>query len=62
MPDTLGFVEASVEAHRLVVEGFLRCDIEMDVTGSEDLERRERTQLRAANWQDNDIVAGLSLI
>lgn len=62
MPDTLGFVEDSVEAHRLVVEGFLRCAIETGATRSDEDERRERTQLRAADWQDNDIVAGLALI
>ena len=62
MPEILGFVAASVEAHRLVVEGFLRCAIETDATRSEEEDRRERTQPRAADWQDNDIVAGLRLI
>ena len=49
MPDTLGFVEASVEAQRLVVGGYLRCAIETGIIRSEEEERRERTQLRAAD-------------
>jgi hypothetical protein len=61
MPETLGFVEASVEAHRLL-KGFLLCSIETGATRSEVDERRERTQLRVADWQDIDIVGGLWLI
>lgn len=62
MPDTLGFVETSVEAHRLEVEGFLRCAREAVDTRREEEDRRERTQLRAADWQDSDIVAALRLM
>jgi hypothetical protein len=62
MPDTLGLIEASVEDHRIGVEVFLRCAIETDAKRSDEQQRRDRTQLRAAEWQDNDIVAGLRLI
>ena len=61
MLETLGFVEASVDAHRLVIL-FLFCTVERVATRSEKDERRERTQLRAADWQDIDIVGGLRLI
>lgn len=59
MPDTLGFVAASVEAHRRAGEGFLRWA--SAAVGIRRLveERRERAQLRAAVWQDNDMVVGL---
>lgn len=61
MPETLGLVEASVEAHRLV-EGFLLCTIERGAARSEAEERRDRTQLRAADGQENDIVDGMRLM
>ena len=48
-----------MEVHRLEVEGFLRCEREaVEIRRVVD-ERRERTQLRAADWQDNDMVLNL---
>jgi hypothetical protein len=59
MPDTFGFVAASVEAHRLAGEGFLRCASDaVEIRRLVD-ERRVRAQLRAADWQDNDMAVGL---
>ena len=50
MPDTFGFVDASVEAQRLEVEGFLRCTRQAVDARKEEEDRRERTQPRAADW------------
>lgn len=61
MPETLGFADASVEAHRLV-EGCLLCTIQTGAARTIEEERRKRTQLRAADWQDNDMVGGMRLI
>lgn len=60
MPEIFGFAAAvSVDAHRLVgLFAFLLCASAAAESRREDEERRERTQLRAADWQDNDIVDG----
>lgn len=47
---------ASVEFHRRAGEGFLLCAREAAEIRRPEEERRERTQLRAADWQDNDMV------
>ncbi len=44
-----------MDAHRLVGE-FLLCANAAAESRREDEERRERMQLRAAEWQDNDMV------
>jgi hypothetical protein len=63
MPEILGLVaSASVDAHRLLAgeEGFLRCARQVVESRREDEEeRKERMQLRAADWQDNDIVVAV---
>lgn len=57
MPEILGFAAAvSVDAH-LLAGVFLLCATAAEESRKEDDDRRERTQLRAADWQDNDIVA-----
>lgn len=49
----------SVDAHRRDVEvGFLRCAREAGEMRREEDDRIERTQLRAADWQDNDMMEG----
>ena len=62
MPDTLGLVDASVEAHRLELGGDLRCARQVVDARKEEEGLRERMQLRAADWQDIDMAAGLMVI
>jgi hypothetical protein len=62
MPDTFGFEDASVEAHRLEGEGFRRCTRQAVDARMEEEDRRERMQLRAADWQDSDMVTRLRLM
>jgi hypothetical protein len=50
-----------VEDHRFVDEGFRRCAREAAEIRRVDEERRERTQLRAADWQDIDMVVDLEV-
>jgi hypothetical protein len=56
MPATFGFVDASVEAHRRVGDGFRRCERASAEIRTLDDERKERMQLRAAFWQVNDML------
>lgn len=62
IPETLRFVDGSVEAHRLDVEGILCCAMQAVDTRVEEEDIRERAQLRTAYWQDNDIVGALRLL
>lgn len=56
MPAILGL--ASVDAHLCVVDGLLRWATAEEEIRREEEVRRERMQLRAADWQDSDMVAG----
>ena len=45
-----------MDANRRAGEAFLRCAREAEEIRRAGGERRERTQLRAAEWQDNDMA------
>ena len=53
---TFGFVADSVDAHLRADKEFLCCAREAVEIRRVDGEQIERTQLRAADWQDNDMT------
>jgi len=56
IPETFELVAPSVEAHRFTSNGFLLCAREAVAIRRGQDEGRERTQLRAAVWQANDMM------